>query len=147
MIIKIIWLLENAQKCSNTARNICCLAQKQLEIFAARLGLAWILFETELLENAWLGFQIPCSKSPSSFKNKTLNSIPLLFVHFYKQIEPLLVMFYIYSLHVLMCQLYVYNDFKNFLLRLCRIDWKIICLIFVFSFFKINTLEPQLMNY
>ena len=35
-----------------------------LEIFAAWLGLAQILFEIELLENAWLSFQIPCSKSP-----------------------------------------------------------------------------------
>ena len=41
--------------------------EKLLEIFAARLGSARILFETELLENARLGFQIPCSKTPSSF--------------------------------------------------------------------------------
>ena len=67
MIIKIIWLLENARKCSNTARNICCLARKLLEIFAAQLGLAQILFENELLENARLGFQIPCSKSPNTY--------------------------------------------------------------------------------
>ena len=40
-------------------------AQILLEIFAAWLGSARILFETELLENARLGFQIPCSKSPN----------------------------------------------------------------------------------
>ena len=39
-----------------------------LEIFAAWLGSARILFETELLKNARLGFQIPCSKSPSIYK-------------------------------------------------------------------------------
>ena len=43
---------------SKTARNICC---------SARLGSARILFETELLENARLGFQIPCSKSPNEY--------------------------------------------------------------------------------
>ena len=33
---------------------------------SARLGSARILFETKLLENARLGFQIPCSKSPNN---------------------------------------------------------------------------------
>ena len=64
LMIKInIWLLENARKCSKTARNICCLAWKLLEIFIAWLGLARIFLENELLENAWLEFYFPCLKS------------------------------------------------------------------------------------
>ena len=65
MIKKNIRLLENARKCLKTARIICCLARKLLEIFIARLGLARIFLENELLENARLKFYIPCSKSPS----------------------------------------------------------------------------------
>ena len=38
MIKKIIKLLENALKCSKTARNICCSARKLLELYAAQLG-------------------------------------------------------------------------------------------------------------
>ena len=40
-------------------------ARKLLEIFAAWLGLARIFLENELLENAWLDFYFPCSKSPN----------------------------------------------------------------------------------
>ena len=60
------------KKCSKNARNICCLAQKLLEIYAARLGSARIFLENELLENARLEFYFPCSKSPSIglLKNK-----------------------------------------------------------------------------
>ena len=65
MLKKIILLLENAQKCSKTAQNICYSARKLLEIYAARLGLARIFLENELLENARLEFYFPCSKSPS----------------------------------------------------------------------------------
>ena len=57
-----------ARKCSKmleSARNICCLARKLLEIYAARLGLAQIFLENELLENARLEFYFPCSKSPN----------------------------------------------------------------------------------
>ena len=54
MIKKIIWLLENARKCSKTARNICCSARKLLEVYADRLGSARGFSENELLENAWL---------------------------------------------------------------------------------------------
>ena len=71
-------MLENARKCSKIARNICCLARKLLEIYAAWLGLAWlglawlgsawldlarIFLKNELLENARLEFYFPCSKS------------------------------------------------------------------------------------
>ena len=41
-------------------------AQKLLEIFTARLGLARIILEYELLENARLEFYFPCSKSPNT---------------------------------------------------------------------------------
>ena len=64
MIKKNFYLLENARKCSKIARNICYLARKLLEIYAARLGLARIFLENELLENARLGFYFRCSKSP-----------------------------------------------------------------------------------
>ena len=40
-------------------------ARKLLEIYATRLGLARVFLENELLENAWLGFYFPSSKSPS----------------------------------------------------------------------------------
>ena len=40
-------------------------ARKLLGIYAARLDLAQIFLENELLENAWLGFYFPCLKSPS----------------------------------------------------------------------------------
>ena len=40
-------------------------ARKLLEIFAARLDLARIFLENELLENVRLDFYFPCSKSPS----------------------------------------------------------------------------------
>ena len=65
MIKKIIILLENARKCSKIARNICYLARKLLEIFTAWLSLARIFLENELLENSWLEFYFPCSKSPN----------------------------------------------------------------------------------
>ena len=42
-------------------------ARKLLEIYAAWLGLARIFLENELLENAWLGFYFPCSKSPNTY--------------------------------------------------------------------------------
>ena len=51
-----------------SARNICCLARKLLRIYAAWLGLARIFLENELLENAWLEFYFPCSKSPKTAK-------------------------------------------------------------------------------
>ena len=41
-------------------------ARKLLEIFNARLGLARIFLENELLENARLEFYFPCSKSPNT---------------------------------------------------------------------------------
>ena len=53
-----------------------------LEIFAARLGSARILFETKLLENARLGFQIPCSKSPTVPLNITFISIQFNSIQF-----------------------------------------------------------------
>ena len=65
MIKKNIRLLENARKCSKTARNICCLVRKLLEIFIAWLGLVRLFLENELLENARLEFYFPCSKSPN----------------------------------------------------------------------------------
>ena len=49
-------MLKITQKCSKTARNICCLAQKLLEIFTAWLGSARIFLENELLEMLGLGF-------------------------------------------------------------------------------------------
>ena len=49
-----------------SARNICCLARKMLEIFTAQLGLARIILENELLENARLDFYFPCLKSPTN---------------------------------------------------------------------------------
>ena len=40
-------------------------ARKLLEIYTAWLGSARIFLENELLENARLGFNFPCSKSPT----------------------------------------------------------------------------------
>ena len=84
MIKKNIKLLENARKCSKTARNICCLALKLLEIFAAQLencskyillGLARKFLENELLKNARLEFYFPCSKSLNNNIKKYANEI------------------------------------------------------------------------
>ena len=57
-------------------------ARKVLEIYAAWLGLARIFLENELLENTWLEFYFPCSKSPNIyyslcklFFTQTMNNI------------------------------------------------------------------------
>ena len=74
MVKKNIRMLENARNCSKTARNICCLARKLLEIFTARLGLARIFLENELLENSWLEFYFPCLKSPKYHSSNSFSA-------------------------------------------------------------------------
>ena len=56
-------------------------ARKLLEIFAAWLGSTQIFLENELLENAWLKFYFPCSKSPSIYTR----ALRAVFTDFYSK--------------------------------------------------------------
>ena len=58
-------MLESARKLLGIFAAWLGNCSKYLMLGSARLGSARIFLENELLENAWLEFYFPCSKSPN----------------------------------------------------------------------------------